>query len=308
MIVYSTLASPPNIDRSAQEAGLAGVVAVRKVERSLADLTKDLESLAPHAWPGNFWAELDVQSNAVRVATASPSSLQAYAQDSGLRLPPSARVETDPRQIRRVDSIYAGLALYQGATFVCTSGFTVAKSQFPFTQGITTAAHCPNALRFNQVDLPFQAAVFGGSTDAQWHTVGTHTPKPWAHDGIVGGSTSRYRIITSDTHRDNQALNTLVCKYGISTNYDCGYLVSKTVVGAVPNPAATWMHLHRDGVDMSSPGDSGGPIFVSASAWGIMHACISVDLECDNPALKDDAVYDAINYVEANLGLNILHG
>ena len=74
----------------------------------------------------------------------------------------------------------------------------------------------------------------------------------------------------------------------------------------MPSPAATSMRLHDVGVDLASPGDSGGPVFTGSTALGIMHACMSVDLECNNPALADDLLYVAIDYVETGLGVTVL--
>jgi len=111
--------------------------------------------------------------------------------------------------------------------------------------------------------------LFGGSHDEQWHTAPGFTVKNWAYDGLCCDSDPYYRPITSRKYRDSQALNTLVCQYGKTNGYSCGYLVSKVLQCGTPSPQPTCMRLHRDNIDLSDQGDSRGPVYVSTSAWGI---------------------------------------
>ena len=106
----------------------------------------------------------------------------------------------------------------------------------------------------------------------------------------------------------NQPLGSLYCRYGpyTSPSYACGDLISKTHLGGMPNPLATTMVPHRDGVDLSSPGDSGGPVYTASSALGIAHSCLSDDVQCDDPNLDDDLTYVAFDYIESGLGVSIL--
>lgn len=106
-------------------------------------------------------------------------------------------------------------------------------------------------------------------------------------------------MITSTTSRSNQALNSYYCKYGATTLYNCGYSISKTrAPGYVPDVNATFMELHRDGVDLCPGGDSGGPIYSSGSALGITSGCAGSGI--------DNMLYIAINYVTGGLGLSVL--
>jgi len=87
------------------------------------------------------------------------------------------------------------------------------------------------------------------------------------------------------------------------TGYTCGSLVDKTQEGAGPNNdgAFTFMVVQRisGSADMSTEGDSGGPVFVNSSAWGITHGCLTPTEDCQgNNAFH---VYTAINYVEDGL-------
>lgn len=58
----------------------------------------------------------------------------------------------------------------------------------------------------------------------------------------------------------------------------------------------------HNGEDLSTPGDSGGPVFINGKAWGITSGAtwnISMFCECNN-------VYMPINYAESGLDVTIL--
>ena len=97
----------------------------------------------------------------------------------------------------------------------------------------------------------------------------------------------------------------MVCKYGSTTKGGCGRLGSKEFLPFlyVPNLSATFHVLkNQGGVDLSSPGDSGGPVYVGNSAWGtISGEAFSFDYLC-----TCDLIYVAINYVESGLGVVVL--
>ena len=91
---------------------------------------------------------------------------------------------------------------------------------------------------------------------------------------------------------------------GITTGYGCGYIIDKNYTkqanSCETHPCSnypTWIRVHRDGVDLSTGGDSGGPWFLSNTAYGIMSA----------EFLGTDAIFMAINYVpSSNLGIIVL--
>lgn len=258
--------------------------------------------MAPYAYEGAFTLTHDVLNNRLVLATESRDALLAFARGKGLQIPDDVAIEHRDQHLVTTADLYAGLTLTNSSgAFQCTSGFSVRSGS---TLGVATAAHCINSLYYLGGSIPFVSpAAYGGSHDEQWHTSGGNTIRNLAFDGE---GSSPYRTITAKYSRGNQALNSLYCKYGRSTQYDCGYLISKTIVGAMPNAIATSMRLHRDGVDLSSPGDSGGPVYTANGALGIIHACISTDPQCDDSTLKDDMVYVASNYVESGLGVLIL--
>ena len=96
-----------------------------------------------------------------------------------------------------------------------------------------------------------------------------------------------YRSITSTKGRTSQVINEFVCKYGKTTGYACGYITDKNFApGYVPNVNATFIRVHRDGVDLAQSGDSGGPWYSNQTAYGILSG--------EN---GQDGIYMPINYV-----------
>lgn len=61
----------------------------------------------------------------------------------------------------------------------------------------------------------------------------------------------------------------------------------------------TFVRLHRAGRDLSSAGDSGGPVFLVGNAWGAHSGGIN------NGDGTDDAVYMAENYLEIGLSVTV---
>ncbi len=189
--------------------------------------------------------------------------------------------------------------IYGGNNMYCTSGFSVRDGNG--TYGITTADHCPSDLSYGSVRLE-TLARWNGSSDLQWqrHTSGTHLYKPWARDNEpTSGGTNYYREIYGSANRSDQPIGALVCKYGITTRYTCGYLNSKTVTPSDERYSQPTYMRYGDGTrDMSDGGDSGGPTYVGHQAWGMHHGGYNSGSHVGN------ALYMAANYI-ASKGLII---
>jgi len=166
-----------------------------------------------------------------------------------------------------------------------SSGFSVKNSSG--TKGITTAGHCDNSLSYEGTNLPFQGSLLGGSYDVQWHTAPGFTVRNLMYDG------TNNRYVYSTKHRDDQELNEFVCKYGKITGFTCGYIIDKSFDPG-PDYIATFIRIHRDGVNLSEGGDSGGPWFSGNTAYGI-----------HTHGIGDDAAYMAVNYI-SDLGVTVL--
>ncbi|HEX2095337.1 MAG TPA: hypothetical protein VHG28_23275 [Longimicrobiaceae bacterium] len=256
---------------------LAGLVQAQPAQVTLARLHEiQKAALAAVAALGvRAEAGLDIRNNTAEVYVEALQAVQAAIAAGTLRLPEHARVVQLGQLSRDVADIYAGLALSP-----CTSGFAVRNASG--TKGITTAGHCSNTVSYNGTALPFQSEAHGTYYDVQWHTAPGFTVRNLLYDGL--GT----RSITATWGRTSQNVGDYVCHYGKTTGYGCGTIVDKSYTrSTVPNSTATWIRVHEDGVDLSSPGDSGGPWFLSNYAYGIMGCEINTT----------DACYMAINYI-----------
>lgn len=147
---------------------------------------------------------------------------------------------------------------YNGLAY-CTSGFSCKNSAG--TKGILTAGHAANSLTYNGAALPMISEQNSGAVDAQWHTTAGYTPKNWIWDGYSG------RSITAVENRADQVQGEYVAKYGITTGFTWGYIVSTTY--CPPEHLPFFILVHRDGANLSEGGDSGGPWFSGNTVYGI---------------------------------------
>jgi streptogrisin C len=231
-------------------------------------------------------SEIDLKSNRVRLYTLDPQELESRLEQLGLELPEGVVIgRVDQLSIPTV-SIYGGLALTP-----CTSGFSVRNSSG--TRGITTAAHCSNAVSYNGTALNFILEDQEGNQDVQWHTAPGFTVTNQFYSGIDT------RSCTSTWSRTYQSVGDYVCGYGKTTGYKCGNISSTTyALSYVTNAAATFIRVdNTEGTDLCESGDSGGPWFLADTAYGTHSGCPGAD--------ENDAVYMAINYV-SSLGVSVL--
>ena len=279
----------------AAEAGklaLADFVDVRPARWSLAQLLADVRSVVA-ANTGTADVDVDVFNNHVRVRTLAAASLRS---DASTGLPASAEVEVVP-MLSRPTELYGGAHLS-----LCTAGFSVFQIGSPNTKGVTTAGHCANSQTWFGQTLTFKAERWSGSNDSQWHTLPGETVTAKIRDS-AGGS---WRYIFSQVPSNLQALGANICHYGKTTGYGCGRLSSKTIAPSwVPNANPTFGLIARTTAspgDLSSPGDSGGPIFSSSDAWGTTSGeWFSADFGC-----ACNNVYAPVNYISGGMNISVL--
>jgi hypothetical protein len=245
---------------------------------------------------------INVRENRVDLRTTEVGQLTKSLQDADrMRKGAGALKLLDNVVIIEVDRLSVPVRyVYAGRQITaCTSGFAV--QDVNGTLGVLTAGHCPDGQAFNLRNLPFQAGQFSGSVDAQWHTAPElHvTNRIW--DGLFDTSTPSYRFVTGTRPRSQQAVGEFVCKFGVTTGHNCGTIESTSFLppsgpGLWVNPAATFIYVDGDrhGVDLSEPGDSGGPWFSGETAYGVMSGQSS-----------NDAIYMAIDFISA-LGVSVL--
>lgn len=226
------------------------------------------------------------------VAKADRARFDDAVQNKLLAIPDYVKIITVPALGNAEANIYGGLGLNP-----CTSAFAVQDSQG--VRGVSTAGHCSESysLSYNSIDLPLQSWLKWAYYDVGWHTAPGLTVTNQIRTNILGD----LRRVTGTNPRSTQVIGGYVCKYGVVTYYTCGYISSKTFTSsAVSYSAATFIRVNNTNVnypDLSDNGDSGGPWFLTNTAYGIHHGSPG-----DDP---NDAIYMAVNYVDG-LGVTVV--
>lgn len=165
-------------------------------------------------------------------------------------------------------AVEGGRPLNSGGSLSCTSGFVVYKTGLgnTATRYILTAGHCPNTLTYNGIALPFVGEKYAAYdvNDYQWHTRGAFLQPT---NEIYEGLASNLKI-TAVWPLANMNVGDFICKWGSVTGFTCGNISSLNYNSL---GSGGFVRVDGGGVDLSSPGDSGGPWYYDAygEAWGI---------------------------------------
>lgn len=211
--------------------------------------------------------DIDLREGTVLVTVATQSDvdqLRSAIDDTQLPIPSSDVLVDIGGFTNDIDS-YGGLAM-NSASGNCTSGFSVSSTSGG-ADGVTDAAHCPNSgVTENGISLTFVAGQWGADQDVQWF----HTPNMTDTNLVKDGSSST-RTITSRTGRSQMFVSEMVCKYGRTSGYSCGQIVSvNSNPGSLDNHTYNSTFIRAGGGNLSSQGgDSGGPWFFGNSAFAI---------------------------------------
>ena len=155
-----------------------------------------------------------------------------------------------------------------GRRNVCTTAFVVTNGE---SNAITTAAHCPDELTYQDLDgstanLPMIGSWGAGYRDVQVNG-SPNSPEPLFYSNRGAGSLRRlvsWRNVASTRAGD------FVCHYGESSGYSCSlveltdYAPPGELCGGPCSP--TWVTVRGPSC---IPGDSGGPVFTGGIAFGI---------------------------------------
>jgi hypothetical protein len=211
---------------------------------------------------------VDIPANQIIVIASSEADLEYMEASVGsLDADPTAFAYRQGELAEPNLDIYAGLAIT-----TCTTGFSVRSTSSTAT-GVTTAGHCGPSQAYSGHTLTHVAERWQGSQDVQWHTIPLNDIlRPWVFDGMAGGSTPYYRVVTGTLGRSGQPVGALVCGYGKISAYRCGRIVWKNYAPSyIPSAQSTFIVLHNDnGADIAEHGDSGGPWFSGGTAYGIL--------------------------------------
>ncbi|HZG47221.1 MAG TPA: hypothetical protein VEZ41_13300 [Allosphingosinicella sp.] len=153
-----------------------------------------------------------------------------------------------------------------GKVYFCTTGFVVTDGQ---RDGIVTAAHCPDQVVYHgagDARLPLQ---FVGGWGSQFQDVQVHVGAQ-AQGPVFRGSDA-LRPQTGQRQRARTRAGETVCHRGESSGYSCAqvdlvdYAPPGTLCGGFCHP--TWVTVTGPGC---RNGDSGGPVFLGATSFGIL--------------------------------------
>jgi streptogrisin C len=150
----------------------------------------------------------------------------------------------------------------------CTTAFVVTDG--PRT-GVATAAHCPDEITYRDQDGTSIPLAF----EAQWGLAYQDVQinlSPEATDALfyANRGAGSLRRLASWRNRDSTRAGDFVCHYGESSGYSCAeveltdYAPPGALCGGPCEP--TWVTVRGPGC---IPGDSGGPVFSGAVAFGI---------------------------------------
>jgi hypothetical protein len=155
-----------------------------------------------------------------------------------------------------------------GRRNLCTTAFVVTNGE---ATAITTAAHCPDNLTYQDLDGTTAELPMIGSWGAAYRDVQINgspdSPEPLFYSNRGAGTLRRlvtWRNVASTRAGD------FVCHYGESSGYSCAtveltdYAPSDQLCGGPCSP--TWVTVKGPSC---IPGDSGGPVFSGGIAFGI---------------------------------------
>ncbi len=278
---------------------LATSLVVSSADYTYAQLSRDLLSIRSLEPIVPFDAAVNEQLNRVDIWVSDYRTYESFLDTHGVRVPRTFVVTPVEELSKPAAAIYGGLRIDDSSPddADCTSGYSV--RHVSQAVGITVAGHCANTgMNYGGTTLPYHTGVYSGSHDEQWHTTPGFTPT----NRIRYHEDGNTRPITSRRIRSTQSIGDPVCKFGVTTGYDCGNVINRSFAPSwVPNATPTFIVAEQLGVDMCSPEDSGGPVFFQNAAWGTISGYTGSGSQAGK-----QVVYVAIDYVEAGLNVSIL--
>ncbi|WP_313279893.1 S1 family peptidase [Timonella senegalensis] len=162
----------------------------------------------------------------------------------------------------------------------CTSGFTVVSGS---VRGFLTAGHCGNTQKFSTTPTgsltqssTFKSQNYGKAADIQWHTP---TVAASFKQFFGSSATSATTQLGTQTTYVGQGL----CHRGKVSGYSCGYVTSvsfaPTWSEACNGLGCSAVFVRASGTNLANRrGDSGGPWFGGAYAYGIHSGGLIADV------------------------------
>lgn len=210
---------------------------------------------------------------------------------------------------------YGETAMFDGGRAMkgCTSGFA-ARQRSTGNYGIITAGHCRDDQRMNGVNLPWVTGYASTTADAQFHSIPTGSGHQLRSHFVYNQSNPPKSRAVRGTESWSSMLGDFVCHTGMITGSTCGTVTNiyhrPTYAGACyadelgtpADCAARFVRVYGSGLK-GCVGDSGGPWYRNATAYGITMAGTDKN-DCTSVGKK--LIFSAIGHVEAFLRVDIL--
>ncbi|MCY3894124.1 MAG: hypothetical protein OXF65_12620 [Acidimicrobiaceae bacterium] len=210
---------------------------------------------------------------------------------------------------------YGETAMFDGgrAMSTCTSGFA-ARQRISGDYGIITAGHCLDAQRMHGVSLPWVTGYASTTADAQFHRIPSGSGHKLRSHFVYNQSTPPKSRAVRAKESWSAMLGDFVCHTGMVTGSTCGTVTNiyhrPTYAGACDadelgtpaDCAARFVRVYGSGLK-GCVGDSGGPWYRHATAYGIQMAATD-KYDCTSAGKK--LTFSAISHVETFLRVDIL--
>lgn len=210
---------------------------------------------------------------------------------------------------------YGETAMFDGgrAMSTCTSGFA-ARQRITGDYGIITAGHCLDAQRMHGVSLPWVTGYASTTADAQFHRIPSGSGYHLRSHFVYNQSTPPKSRAVRAKESWSAMLGDFVCHTGMVTGSTCGTVTNiyhrPTYAGACDadelgtpaDCAARFVRVYGSGLK-GCVGDSGGPWYRHATAYGIQMAATD-KYDCTSAGKR--LTFSAISHVETFLRVDIL--
>ncbi|EKQ62085.1 hypothetical protein WS7_06760 [Xanthomonas citri pv. malvacearum str. GSPB2388] len=223
------------------------------------------------------------------------------------------RIDFMPGPMRNTAYLRGGNILQGSNGNQCTTGFMVrdVATKMP---GVLTAGHCPNTMvYYNWVPagqpghvtaiLGFKKEMWDASHDLQWHSFPSIG---YEASSSITGSTTDSAGIEAIIFSGTASVGQRICHRGVNTGFSCG-VVSATSFGFLPGACNgqncdNSAYMVMVGKELACfGGDSGGPVWSSSTAYGIVTAAAYAGA---NPGQCGSLVYMRIGkLIDAGLRL-----
>ncbi|HZG09007.1 MAG TPA: hypothetical protein VEZ70_08515 [Allosphingosinicella sp.] len=162
----------------------------------------------------------------------------------------------------------AGADALSGRRNVCTTGFVVTDGA---RTGIVTAAHCPDTLSYIDPQGGGEVTLeFGGQWGWSYQDVQLHVSEAAQQPVFYADPGTAPRLLGGQRRRESTRAGDAVCHRGVSSGYSCSFV---ELTDYAPPGELCGGPCDAVWVTVAGPncrgGDSGGPVFSGATAFGI---------------------------------------